>query len=581
MKDLLILKKYFLRYRWHLLLGIGFVVLSNYFRVWQPKLIRKGLDYVVDNLALVKSGELAPSGVNHSLLVFGGLIIGAAILSGVFMYAMRQTIIVMSRLMEYDMRRDILKRYFELDLSFFKEHATGDLMARISEDVSKVRMFTGPVILYAINVSFLFVLVIYSMIKVSPILTFYALLPLPILSVSIYFVSDVINKKSKRIQELLARLNAYAQEVYSGIRVVKSFANEKVIAKHFDGQGADFQSKSLELARVDAAFRPMMMILIGISTVVTVYKGGQLAVQGVISPGNIAEFVIYVNMLTWPVTSIGWMASLIQQAAASQKRINEYLTMKPKVLSGTFIPSKFIGKIEFVEVSFTYPETGILALDGVSFDIQAGEKVAIIGEVSAGKSTIGELLIRNYDVDSGQILIDGIDIQEYDLTFLRKQFGYVPQVSFLFSDTIANNMRFGEETITEDRLIEMAKNIAIYEDITRLPDGFETMVGERGVTLSGGQKQRVAIVRAFLKNPVIYIFDDSLSAVDTVTEHQILSFLSDSLAGKTALIITHRLSPTFPYSRIMVIEKGKVLEYGSHQELIASNSPYYLDLVKT
>jgi len=581
LKDLLILKKYFLRYRWHLLLGIGFVVLSNYFRVWQPKLIRKGLDYVVDNLALVKSGELAPSGVNHSLLVFGGLIIGAAILSGVFMYAMRQTIIVMSRLMEYDMRRDILKRYFELDLSFFKEHATGDLMARISEDVSKVRMFTGPVILYAINVSFLFVLVIYSMIKVSPILTFYALLPLPILSVSIYFVSDVINKKSKRIQELLARLNAYAQEVYSGIRVVKSFANEKVIAKHFDGQGADFQSKSLELARVDAAFRPMMMILIGISTVVTVYKGGQLAVQGVISPGNIAEFVIYVNMLTWPVTSIGWMASLIQQAAASQKRINEYLTMKPKVLSGTFIPSKFIGKIEFVEVSFTYPETGILALDGVSFDIQAGEKVAIIGEVSAGKSTIGELLIRNYDVDSGQILIDGIDIQEYDLTFLRKQFGYVPQVSFLFSDTIANNMRFGEETITEDRLIEMAKNIAIYEDITRLPDGFETMVGERGVTLSGGQKQRVAIVRAFLKNPVIYIFDDSLSAVDTVTEHQILSFLSDSLAGKTALIITHRLSPTFPYSRIMVIEKGKVLEYGSHQELIASNSPYYLDLVKT
>ncbi len=581
MKDLFILKKYFLRYRWYLLLGIGFVVSSNYFRVWQPKLIRKGLDYVVDNLALVKSGEMAPADVNQSLLTFGGLIIGAAILSGVFMYAMRQTIIVMSRLMEYDMRRDILKRYFELDLSFFKEHATGDLMARISEDVAKVRMFTGPVVLYAINVSFLFILVIYSMLKVSPILTFYALMPLPILSVSIYFVSDIINKKSKRIQELLAGLNAYAQEVYSGIRVVKSFANEKVIAAHFDGQGADFQRKSLELARVDAVFRPMMMILIGISTVVTVYKGGQLAVQGAISPGNIAEFVIYVNMLTWPVTSIGWMASLTQQAAASQKRINEYLNMKPKVLSGSFVPSEFLGKIEFIDVVFTYPETGILALDQVSFDIQAGEKVAIVGEVSAGKSTIGELLIRNYDVDSGQILIDGVDIQKYDLTFLRKQFGYVPQVSFLFSDTIANNMRFGEETITEDRLIEMAKNIAIYEDITRLPDGFETMVGERGVTLSGGQKQRVAIVRAFLKNPVIYIFDDSLSAVDTVTEHQILSFLSDSLAGKTALIITHRLSPTFPYSRIMVIEKGKVLEYGSHQELIASNSPYYLDLVKT
>jgi len=580
LKDLFILKKYFLRYRWHLLLGIGFVVLSNYFRVWQPKLIRKGLDFVVDNLEAVQSGELSQSDVNQSLLLFGGLIIGAAMLSGVFMYAMRQTIIVMSRLMEYDMRRDILKRYFELDLSFFKEHPTGDLMARISDDVSKVRMFTGPVVLYAINVGFLFILVIYSMLKVSPILTFYALLPLPILSVSIYFVSDIINKKSKRIQELLAGLNAYAQEVYSGIRVVKAFANEKVIAKHFDGQGADFQSKSLELARVDAVFRPMMMILIGISTVVTVYKGGQLAVQGVISPGNIAEFVIYVNMLTWPVTSIGWMASLTQQAAASQKRINEYLTMKPQVLSGTFVPSEFVGKIEFVNVSFTYPETGILALDKVSFAIQAGDKVAIVGEVSAGKSTIGELLIRNYDVDSGQILIDGVNIDEYDLAFLRKQFGYVPQVSFLFSDTIASNMRFGKESVSDEELIKMAQNMAIYDDVIRLPDGFETLVGERGVTLSGGQKQRVAIVRAFLKDPTIFIFDDSLSAVDTVTEHQILSFLSDSLAGKTALIITHRLSPTFPYSHIMVLEKGKILEYGTHQELVASHNPYYLDLAR-
>lgn len=581
MKDLYILKQYFLRYRWHLLLGIGFVVLSNYFRVWQPKLIRKGLDYVVDNLASVQAGEIAQSDVSRSLLLFGGLIIGAAILSGIFMYAMRQTIIVMSRLMEYDMRRDILKRYFELDISFFKEYATGDLMARISEDVSKVRMFTGPVVLYAINVSFLFVLVIYSMLKVSPILTLYALMPLPILSVSIYFVSDIINKKSKRIQELLAGLNAYAQEVYSGIRVVKSFANEKVIGKHFDGQGVEFQSKSLELARVDAVFRPMMMILIGISTVVTVYKGGQLTVDGVISPGNIAEFVIYVNMLTWPVTSIGWMASLTQQAAASQKRINEYLTMNPEILSGAYVPADFMGKIEFVGVSFTYPETGILALDNVSFDIQPGEKVAIIGEVSAGKSTIGELLIRNYDVDSGQILIDGKDIKEYDLSFLRKQYGYVPQVSFLFSDTIASNMRFGKESISDNELVLMAKNIAIYDDIIRLPDGFETMVGERGVTLSGGQKQRIAIVRAFLKDPTIFIFDDSLSAVDTVTEHQILSFLSDSLVGKTALIITHRLSPTFPYSRILLLEKGKILEYGTHQELVDSKNQYFLDLVHT
>ncbi len=548
-----------MRYRWRLVLGIVFVVLSNYFRVWQPKLIRKGLDYVEDNLEAVQSGRLSSSEVSQSLLYFGGLIIGAALLSGLFMYAMRQTIIVMSRLMEYDVRKDILSKYFELDLAFFKRHPTGDLMARITEDVSKVRMFMGPVILYAINVGFLFVFVIYSMLQVSPLLTFYALLPLPILSVSIYFVSDIINKKSKRIQELLAGLNAFAQEVYSGIRVVKSFANEEVISKHFDNQGAAFQQKSLELARVDAIFRPMMMILIGISTVVTVYQGGLLVVAGEISPGNIAEFVIYVNMLTWPVTAIGWMASLTQQAAASQKRINEYMEMEPEIHSGAFVPTDFVGRIEFDQVSFVYPETGILALDCVSFIIEPGEKVAIVGEVSAGKSTIGELLIRNYDVTSGSIKIDGINIQDYDLSFLRKQFGYVPQVSFLFSDTIAANMRFGNASVTDEALAQMAKNIAIDEDINQLPEGFETLVGERGVTLSGGQKQRVAIVRAFLRAPKIFIFDDSLSAVDTVTEHQILSYLTESLAGKTALIITHRLSPIFSYSRVISLHQGKMV----------------------
>lgn len=563
-----------------MLSGIVFVTLANYFRVWQPKLIRKGLDYVVSNIEAIQAGQLDQSEINYALMSFGGLIIGAAVLSGIFMYAMRQTIIVMSRLMEYDIRKDILARYFELDLSFFKEHATGDLMARISEDVSNVRMFIGPVVLYAINVLFLFILVIYSMLKVSPMLTLYALLPLPILSVSIYFVSNIINKKSKRIQELLSGLNAYAQEVYSGIRVVKSFANEKVIAKHFDAQGADFQRKSLELARVDAIFRPMMMILIGISTVVTVYKGGQLVVAGVISPGNIAEFVIYVSMLTWPVTSIGWMASLTQRAAASQKRINEYLTMEPSIISGSYMPTTFNGHIAFKNVSFTYPETGILALDQVSFDILPGEIIGVVGEVSAGKSTIAELLIRNYDVNKGQILIDGTDIKDYELGFLRKQFGYVPQVSFLFSDTIANNMKFGKDAISDEALTQMAKNIAIYDDINGLPDGFETLVGERGVTLSGGQKQRVAIVRAFLKDPTIFIFDDSLSAVDTVTEHQILNFLSQSLAGKTAIIITHRLSPTFPYSRIMVINKGKIVEYGTAKELRASKNKYYSDLVQ-
>ncbi len=579
MNELYTLKKYFIRYKGRLLFGVFCVVLSNYFRVWQPVLIRKGLDYVINSLQLVSEGSLTQETVNQSLLKFGGLIIGAAILSGIFMYAMRQTIIVMSRLIEYDLRKDILHHYFKLDLSFFKKNPTGDLMARISEDVSKVRMFTGPVILYAINVTFLFIFVIYSMIKVSPVLSLYALMPLPILSVSIYFVSNLINKKSKRIQEMLAGLNAFSQEVYSGIRVVKSFGNEEKISRHFDDKGAAFQQKSLELARIDSVFRPMMMLLIGFSTVITVYKGGQLAVAGEISSGNIAEFVIYVSMLTWPVTSIGWMASLTQQAAASQARINEYLATLPKIHTGQFIPQRFKGHIEFKQVSFTFPETGILALEDVSFEILPGEKIAIVGEVSAGKSTIAELLVRNYDVNKGQILIDGVDIKEYDLVFLRKQLGYVPQENFLFSDTIANNMRFGKESVSDEALQAMAKNISVYEDIVGLPDGFETLVGERGVTLSGGQKQRIAIVRAFLKDPQLFIFDDSLSAVDTVTEHTILQYMTASLSEKTAIIITHRLSPTFPYSRIMVLNKGKIQNFDTHSALRMTNE-YFSDMIK-
>lgn len=579
MNELYSLKKYFIRYKGRLLFGILCVVLSNYFRVWQPVLIRKGLDYVIASLQSVSDGSLSQETVNQSLLYFGGLIIGAALLSGIFMYAMRQTIIVMSRLIEYDLRKDLLHHYFKLDLSFFKKKPTGDLMARISEDVSKVRMFTGPVILYAINVTFLFIFVIYSMIKVSPVLSLYALMPLPILSVSIYFVSNLINKKSKRIQEMLAGLNAFSQEVYSGIRVVKSFANEDQISHHFDAKGAAFQQKSLELARIDSVFRPMMMLLIGFSTVITVYKGGQLAVAGEISSGNIAEFVIYVSMLTWPVTSIGWMASLTQQAAASQARINEYLHTLPEIHSGPFIPKDFKGHIEFKQVSFTFPETGIVALEEVSFEILPGEKIAIIGEVSAGKSTIAELLIRNYDVNKGQILLDGVDIKEYDLAFLRKQLGYVPQENFLFSDSIANNMRFGKESVSDDVLQAMAKNISVYEDIINLPDGFETLVGERGVTLSGGQKQRIAIVRAFLKDPQLFIFDDSLSAVDTVTEHTILKYLTVSLAEKTAIIITHRLSPTFPYSRIMVLDKGKIQAFDT-QATLSKTNPYFSEMIQ-
>ncbi len=583
MKQLFVLNKYFFKYKWHLLLGIVFVSLSNYFRVLQPQMIREALDLVVENIGIYRQLEgfaLQQSFfdiLGKSLLFFGVLVLILALLMGLFMYFMRQTIIVMSRLIEYDMRKELFDHYEKLDLAFYKKNNTGDLMSRITEDVSKVRMYLGPALLYGINLVSLFIFVIYSMLKVSIPLSFYVLAPLPFLSLSIYYVSSLINKRSTIIQEQLATLNSASQEVYSGIRVVKSYVQELPMLKFFRGQSQIYMDKSMDLARVNALFFPLMMLLVGVSTILTVYIGGLQVAKGTITPGNIAEFVIYVNMLTWPVTAIGWIASIVQQAAASQKRINEFLSNKPAITSPNKNPESLQGSVVFNKVSFTYPDTGIKALKNVSFALNPGEKMAIIGRTGSGKTTIADLLVRMYDVSEGQILIDGIDIRQKDLHNLRRKIGYVPQDIFLFSDTISKNVAFGKRAVSQDEIEQFTKYAAVYEDIKGLTYGFDTMVGERGVTLSGGQKQRVSIARALIKRPDIIVLDDCLSAVDTNTEAQILGYFNKSLQDKTAIIITHRIYAYLNFDKIIVLENGQIVEEGTHEELL-KNKAFYFDL---
>lgn len=583
MKQLAVLNKYFRRYRWHLLLGMLFVTLSNYFRVLQPQLIREALDLVVENIGLyhlLNGFELQNelySLLGQTLLLFGGLVLLFALIMGLFMYFMRQTIIVMSRLIEYDMRKELFAHYEKLNLAFYKRNNTGDLMARISEDVSKVRMYLGPAVLYGINLASLFVLVIYSMLRVSVELTLYSLAPLPLLSISIYYVSNLINKRSERIQRQLASLNSTAQEVYSGIRVVKSYVQEAPMVQHFAEQCEDYKTKSMKLVKVDSFFFPIMLLLIGASTVITVYVGGLQVVKGTITAGNIAEFVIYVNMLTWPVTAIGWIASIIQQAAASQKRINEFLDTKPEIISPIEEDIPLQGNVVFDDVTFVYPDTGIKALKEVSFELEAGQKMAIVGRTGSGKTTIADLLVRMYDVSEGEIRIDGRKIETLDLENLRRRIGYVPQDVFLFSDTVAHNIAFGRRDAPEAEIEKFARHAAVYQDIQELSDGFQTRVGERGITLSGGQKQRVSIARALIKQPDIIILDDCLSAVDTTTEKEILGYFNESLAEKTAIIITHRIYAHLQFDKIIVMDDGRITEVGTHDELLDLKG-YYFDM---
>lgn len=586
MKHLAYLNKFFWKYRWRLLLGILFVGLANWFRVWQPKVIGNALDTVVERVGFYKEhGGIAAhpeafSELGVQIAWFGASVIGLALLMGLFMFFMRQTIIVVSRLIEYDMRKEIFAHYEKLDLAFYKRNSTGDMMSRISEDVSKVRMFLGPTILYGLDLIFLFVLTISSMLNVSLELTLWSLLPLPFLSISIYWVSTLINRRSEKIQQQLAVLTSTAQEVYSGIRVVKSYVHEKAMGRWFADQSEEFRQKSLKLIRVDAFFFPLMALMIGFSTIITVYVGGLLVVKGEVTAGNIAEFVIYINMLTWPVTAIGWIASLTQQAAASQKRINEFLKTQPTIVNPTPEASAgagLRGHIKFENVTFTYPDTGIKALDNVSFEILPGQKIAVIGRTGSGKTTIADLLVRMYDVTEGRILIDGKDIREHDLANLRRRIGYVPQDVFLFSDSVFGNIAFGKDDISREEAEFYAKSAAVHEDIMDLPNGYDTLVGERGVTLSGGQKQRVSIARAFAKQPDVVLLDDCLSAVDTNTESRILGYLENALADKTAIIITHRIYAMLEFDKIIVLDNHQISEMGTHDELLEQGG-YYAEL---
>lgn len=498
------------------------------------------------------------------------------IFKGIFMFFMRQTIVVMSRFIEYDLKNEIYSHYQDLSLAFFKRNNTGDLMARITEDVTKVRMYLGPAVLYAVNLTVLFVLVIYNMINVSPLLTAYVLIPLPILSVTIYFVSRQINIRSERVQRQLSGLSTFVQEGFSGIRVLKAYAKEDAWAKAFDRETENYKNTSLDLVQIQALFFPSMVILIGLSTILTVYVGGQQAIAGNITTGNIAEFIIYINMLTWPVAAIGWITSIIQRAAASQTRINEFLNTKPEIRNSGDLPSSVDGAIRFDNVEFVYPDSGIKALDDISFEVKQGESLAILGRTGSGKSTIASLITRTYDATKGSVKIDNRAIELLNLFSLRSNIGYVPQDVFLFSETIAENIAFGvaEEGIDKDRVFEAAKQADIYDNIIDFPEGFDTHIGERGITLSGGQKQRISIARAIIRNPKILIFDDCLSAVDTETEEKILGHLQDLMKGKTTVIISHRVSSVKHADQIIMLDEGKIVERGNHDSLVSAGGHY-------
>ncbi|MEP6794527.1 MAG: ABC transporter ATP-binding protein [Saprospiraceae bacterium] len=580
MQHLKSLNKYFWKYKYHLLLGIIFVAAGNYFRAWQPQIVREALDYVLVQLKLYNAADASGKEVimhtlSPALLRFGGLVLLLALVMGIFMYFMRQTIIVMSRLIEYDQRKEIYDHYQYLDKSFYRRNNTGDMMSRITEDVNKVRMYLGPALLYGINLVTLFIMVVYAMLKVDVRLTIYSLLPLPILSLSIYYVSQFVQKRSQAIQVKLSRLTGIVQEVFSGIRVVKSYTQEKAFGKHFAAESEDYRLKNMSLGLIEAMFVPLMMVLIGLSTILVIYVGGLQVFDGRITTGNIAEFVIYINMLTWPVTAIGWIASIVQQANVSQGRINEFMNSEPSIVNQGNYKGEVKGELVFDHVSFTYPDTGIKAIDDVSFAIHPGQKVAIIGRTAAGKTTLADLILRMYDPTKGRILLDGTSLKDYDLVSLRDQIAYVPQDVFLFSDTISANIRFGAADSPQEEVKQFAKFAAVYEDIDSLPDKFETRIGERGITLSGGQKQRISIARALIRQPQLVILDDCLSAVDTHTEHTIVDFLNQELADKTAIMITHRIVGMLEYDKVLVIDKGKLIEEGTHDELIQRQGLYY------
>jgi ATP-binding cassette, subfamily B, multidrug efflux pump len=574
LKALTYLNKYFIKYKWRFLVGLLITVFSKLLALQVPQIIRNSLNAVEDYQNEVITDI---SVVKQELLINILIIIAVSVIAGFFTFLMRQKIIVTSRLIEYDLKNEIYHQYQRLSLNFYKKNRTGDLMNRISEDVSKVRMYVGPAVMYTTNMVVLFIVCFTQMAQVDSTLTLYTLLPFPVLSISVFTLSKVIHKRSAIVQQYLSKLTTFNQEFFSGINVVKSYGIEASIIKDFDTISDLSKEKNIDLNKANALFFPLMVLLIGISNLIVIYIGGRQYINGEIQIGTIVEFILYVNILTWPVAVVGWVTSMIQQAEASQLRINEFLQQVPEIKNHNTTPFTLQGKVTFKGVTLDYDDTDITALNNISFTVNPGETIAILGKTGSGKTSIINLISRLYDVSKGEILIDDQPIKETNLDELRNQIGFVPQDPFLFSDTIENNIKFGKENASRAEIIEAAKNAVVHDNIIDFKNGYETILGERGVTLSGGQKQRVSIARAILKNPSILIFDDCLSAVDTETEEQILSNLEKVSKNKTSFIVSHRISSAKNADKIIVLNDGEIIQQGTHNQLVNIDG-YYKDL---
>ena len=570
MKHLFYLNKFFWKYRILLAIGTVFIIIANLFALYPAEFVRKAFDAVILSM---NTGNT--SNTSEILIKYGSLIVLFAILKGIFMYCMRQTIIVISRKIEYDLKNEIYQQYQALSISFYKKNKTGDLMNRISEDVSRVRMYLGPALMYAINIFVLFLLVISKMLSISTTLTIYVLLPLPILAVSVYFVSSTMNKRSEKVQAQLSDITNVAQETFSGIKIIKSFSNEDNALEVFMNSCKSYTKRQLELVKIEALFFPLIISMIGVSSVLTVYIGGLESFNGNISTGNIAEFIIYVNMLAWPVASIGWITSLVQRSAASQERINDFLLLTSDIENNTSEHTPVEGDIVFNEVNLSYTDTNIQALKNISFTLKEGNTLGIFGKTGSGKSTIANLVCRLYDTSSGSISFEKTNIKNLNLNSLRTAIGYIPQDGYLFSGTIRENIAFSSDTIDNQKILEAAKKADILDEINNFKEGLDTIIGERGVQLSGGQRQRLAIARTFYKNPSLYIFDDCLSAIDATKEQRILKQLKVESKAKSSIIISHRISTLKDADKIIVLDNGEITESGSHIELLSQEGFYF------